>query len=150
MNRNRQSISQIALKVTASVALYALGAGSGIAQTAPKSNTGADGYGDARQLRSWCLANTMGAKRADCLEYSYANPTEKSKSAQESDSTDFAGNALSRCNVFKGEDRVACDARVKGLGSNTGSVQSGGVLKEVTTVTRPDVPGVVTVEPKKP
>ena len=132
------------------IATFALSAGSALAQPNPKGGAGADGYGDSRQLRSWCLSNTTGAKRADCLEYSYANAQEKRKSEQEADSTDFAGNALSRCNVFKGEDRVACDARAKGLGSSSGSVQGGGVITEVTTVTRPDVPGMVTIEPKKP
>ena len=145
--RNRQSTYHLAF----AIALSALGAGSALAQANSKGNMGTDGYGDARQSRAWCKANTSGAARADCLEYSYSNPGERSKSELESTSTDFAGNALSRCSVFKGgEDRVACEARVKGQGSTSGSVQGGGVLKEVTTVTRPDVPGVVTVEPKKP
>jgi hypothetical protein len=39
--------------------------------------------------------------------------------------------------VFKGDDREACEARVRGDGSSTGSVQSGGILHEVV---RPVVP----------
>jgi hypothetical protein len=133
------------------LALSAVSTGAALAQDTTKGNKGSDAYGDARQSRAWCQANTTGAARADCLEYSYSNPGERSKSALEATNTDFAANALSRCSVFKDtEDRMACDARVKGQGSNSGSVQGGGILKEVTTVTRPDVPGVVTVEPKKP
>ena len=44
----------------------------------------------------------------------------------------FEKNQFKRCRVFKGEDREACEARVRGDGSSTGSVQSGGILREVT------------------
>ena len=43
----------------------------------------------------------------------------------------FEKNQLKRCRVFKGEDREACEARVRGEGSSSGSVQSGGILREV-------------------
>ena len=42
--------------------------------------------------------------------------------------------------VFKGDDREACEARVRGEGTSTGSVQSGGILREVV---RPVVPSPV-------
>jgi hypothetical protein len=44
----------------------------------------------------------------------------------------FEKNQFKRCRVFKGEDREACEARVRNEGSSTGSVQSGGILREVT------------------
>jgi hypothetical protein len=46
-----------------------------------------------------------------------------------------------------GEDKVACQARVSGYGSTSGSVAGGGVVKEVETVVVP-APGSVTVQPK--
>jgi hypothetical protein len=49
----------------------------------------------------------------------------------------FEKNQLKRCRVFKGDDREACEARVRGDGSSSGSVQSGGILHEVV---RPVVP----------
>jgi hypothetical protein len=49
----------------------------------------------------------------------------------------FEKNQLKRCRVFKGDDREACEARVRGEGSSTGSVQSGGVLHELV---RPALP----------
>ena len=49
----------------------------------------------------------------------------------------FEKNQLKRCRVFKGDDREACEARARGEGSSTGSVQSGGILHEVV---RPVVP----------
>jgi hypothetical protein len=148
---SQKTIGQTIENFAFALALLAVSTSAVLAQSATKSDMSANSYGDARQSRAWCKANTTGAARADCLEYSYSNPGERSKSDVEANNADFAGNALSRCNVFKGaEDRMACDARVKGQGSNSGSVQGGGILKEVTTVTRPDVPGVVTIEPKKP
>jgi hypothetical protein len=49
----------------------------------------------------------------------------------------FEKNQLKRCRVFRGDDREACEARARGEGSSTGSVQSGGLLREVV---RPVVP----------
>ena len=49
----------------------------------------------------------------------------------------FEKNQLKRCRVFKGDDREACEARARGEGSSTGSVQSGGILHEVV---RPVMP----------
>lgn len=43
----------------------------------------------------------------------------------------FEKNQFKRCRVFKGDDREACEARVRNEGSSTGSVQSGGILREV-------------------
>jgi len=43
----------------------------------------------------------------------------------------FEKNQFKRCRVFRGEDREACEARVRGEGTSTGSVQSGGILHEV-------------------
>ena len=54
----------------------------------------------------------------------------------------FEKNQLKRCRVFKGDDREACEARVRNEGTSTGSVQSGGILREVV---RPVPP-----EPSKP
>jgi hypothetical protein len=40
--------------------------------------------------------------------------------------------------VFKGDEREACEARVRGDGSSTGSVQSGGILREVVRPVSPE------------
>ena len=50
----------------------------------------------------------------------------------------FEKNQFKRCRVFKGEDREACEARVRGDGSSTGSVQSGGILREVVRPVSPE------------
>ena len=43
----------------------------------------------------------------------------------------FEKNQFKRCRVFKGDDREACEARVRNEGTSSGSVQSGGILREV-------------------
>ncbi len=50
----------------------------------------------------------------------------------------FEKNQFKRCRVFKGDEREACEARVRGDGSSTGSVQSGGILREVVRPVSPE------------
>lgn len=49
----------------------------------------------------------------------------------------YQQNALRRCAVQKGDDRTACEARIRGEGRVEGSVAGGGILRESVTV----VPG---------
>ena len=60
----------------------------------------------------------------------------------------FQSNAAARCDVLSGEDKAACQARMMGYGSTSGSVAGGGVLREVETVVMPPGAGTVTIEPK--
>jgi hypothetical protein len=52
----------------------------------------------------------------------------------------FEKNQLKRCRVFRGDDREACEARARNEGSSTGSVHSGGILREVTRPVLPEPP----------
>ena len=49
----------------------------------------------------------------------------------------YTANALARCQPLRGEYQVACEARVMGFGSTSGSVAGGGLLREVATVVVP-------------
>lgn len=51
--------------------------------------------------------------------------------------TEQQQNALRRCSVHQGDDRIDCEARMRGEGRVEGSAASGGVLRESETV----VPG---------
>lgn len=132
------------------VALAASLAGGAIAQVNVKGDTGIDTSGNPRQERAWCMVNTEGTARADCLRATAAAASEKRRGVPDNNSTDYVGNAVARCNIFMGEERIACQARVIGLGNASGSVKGGGVIKDVTTVTSPAAPGIVAIEPKKP
>ena len=62
-------------------------------------------------------------------------------------------NAIKRCDVQRGKDRVACEARMQGQGTTTGTAADGGILREIVTVetveTKPAPPAVV-VQPVPP
>jgi hypothetical protein len=62
----------------------------------------------------------------------------------------FEANALKRCEVLKGEDQIACEARIMGYGSTSGSVAGGGVVRQIETVVQPSSNGSVTIEHKAP
>lgn len=49
----------------------------------------------------------------------------------------YQQNALQRCAAHMGDDRSACEARMRGQGRVEGSVESGGILRESVTI----VPG---------
>jgi hypothetical protein len=52
--------------------------------------------------------------------------------------SEYQQNALRRCGVFQGDERSACEARMRDPSDIQGSVQSGGILREsVTTVPVP-------------
>ena len=52
-----------------------------------------------------------------------------------SNAADPAGqNAMQRCYVHQGDDRSACEARMRGEGSVEGSVSGGGILRKIVTV----------------
>lgn len=62
----------------------------------------------------------------------------------EPESTEQQRNATARCNALPQADRQDCLARVKGEGSTSGSVSSGGIYREtVTRVPAPPGPALV-------
>jgi hypothetical protein len=55
-------------------------------------------------------------------------------------SSDFEKNAVVRCDVHQGDDKLDCVARMHGRGKTDGSVAGGGILRELTTTTVVMVP----------
>ena len=51
------------------------------------------------------------------------------------DPAQYQGNALQRCAVHQGDDRVACEARIIGQGDVTTGIEAGGLLRRSITVT---------------
>lgn len=65
-------------------------------------------------------------------------------------SSDLQKNALLRCEVHQGDDRLDCLARMRGQGKIAGSVAGGGILRELTTTETVMVPPPIAhPEPKK-
>ena len=111
-------------------------------------NTGIDSSGNYQQERAWCMANTAGEAQATCLKNSSAAQAQKRQGTLDNNGSNFKANAMQRCTVLTGEDRAACEARVAGLGEASGSVQGGGVIKQIETVVLPPGKSSVTIEPK--
>ncbi len=120
------------------------------AQINVKGDTGIDSSGNYQQERAWCMVNTEGEARVDCLKNSGAAQAEKRRGTLDNNGGNFSANALARCNIFMGEELAACKVRVIGYSGISGSVQGGGIIKESETVVVPSGQNSVIVEPKTP
>ena len=110
--------------------------------------TGIDATGNAQSERAACNSGNTQQSKTTCLtEVKNAN-AEKRAGKVDNNGGEYAANALKRCDVFQGENRIACQARIAGYGETDGSVASGGVIREVETVVVPASAGTVVVEPK--
>jgi hypothetical protein len=130
--------------VAAGAAWFVLSA---VAQVNTRGDTGLDTSTNTAQERAWCLANTDGVARVDCLKEAGAAQGEKRRGTLSTDTGANTSNAVQRCEVFEGTERVACQARVLGYGNASGSVQGGGVIKQIETVELPNGPAAVVIEP---
>jgi hypothetical protein len=132
------------------VALLALSAATAqvLAQGLPGS-TGIDASGSTRLEKAACNTGMSQQDYATCMREADSAASEKQKGqlGNGATGTDLRANAAKRCEVLTGEEKIACQARVLGYGSASGSVAGGGVVKQVETVVVP-VPGSVTIQPK--
>jgi hypothetical protein len=125
-------------------ALLSLGATAQIAS----GTTGIDATGDAKSEMNACLTGRTQQDRQTCMtEVRNAN-AEKRAGKIGNANADLKANALKRCEVFKGEEQIACQARIVGYGKLDGSVASGGVVREVETVVVPAGATNVRVQPQ--
>ncbi len=85
--------------------------------------------------REACLREA-GAVRQDALRGKVGDSTTPG---------DWRRNALARCQAHQDAlDRSDCERRMLGEGQSQGSVEGGGVLREITTTIQPTAPGAVT------
>jgi hypothetical protein len=110
--------------------------------------TAIDASGDYRSEVQACLSGRTQQDRDDCLREARNARAEKQRGTLEQNAA-LQANAKARCEVFAGgEERAACEARVLGYGSTSGSVEGGGILRQVETVVLPPGQSEVTIEPK--
>ena len=110
--------------------------------------TGIDASGSFQQEVTACMTGRTQQDQATCLKEARNAQADKRRGVLDNADSQFQANATARCNVLAGEEKAACHARVLGYGSTTGSVASGGVLREVETVVMPAGQSSVTIEPK--
>ena len=87
------------------------------------------------QDRAFCNSGQSAQDRATCLREAGAAAQEGPK-GNLSDAPE--ANKFARCDYHKDpNDREYCIRRMKGEGTVSGSVEGGGVLRELTVITRP-------------
>jgi hypothetical protein len=81
--------------------------------------------------RQRCLTGHTGQTQASCLQEAGAVLHQPRSLEDQVDAAQLAENALQRCNALTGDERQSCIYRIQGQGSVLGSVESGGILREL-------------------
>ena len=80
-----------------------------------------------------CHSGRTGQALADCLREARNSRADFMHSATlPAKSEELERNQRQRCDVHQGADREACEARMRGEGQRSGSVEGGGVLREIS------------------
>jgi len=97
--------------------------------------TGIDASGNYQQEVQTCRGDAAHQDRATCLREARNAQAEKRRGRLDNAGGNFEANAVARCAAHQGEERSACENRVRGQGTVSGSVAGGGVLREIETRT---------------
>lgn len=110
--------------------------------------TGIDATGNAQSEAAACISGKTQQDRQTCMtEVRNANNAKRAGKVDNSGGR-FKQNAMSRCDVFQGEEQIACQARVVGYGDTAGSVAGGGVIRQVETVVVPADATTIRIQPQ--
>ena len=137
-------------RISKSAAAFAISTLMAITATAQiaSGTTGIDATGNAASELAACNNGTTQQSRETCMtEVRNANAAKRAGKIDNAGGQ-FGANALQRCNVLQGEEKIACEARVAGFGSPQGSVSGGGVITQVETVVIPTGPEVINIQPQ--
>ncbi len=104
----------------------------GNAQTV-KAGTSSELLARYQQERALCNSGQSNQDRATCLREASAAYAEAKRAGLAVAGASPGDNQRKRCEPLTGDERSACLARMQGQGSVSGSVQSGGILRELVT-----------------
>jgi hypothetical protein len=93
--------------------------------------------------RALCATQRPAAERDDCLSEASTAYAATQPSLPGDDVDSLLRNQLRRCEPLGGTERQDCQARMRGQGTTSGSVASGGIYRELVTI----VPGEPVVLP---
>ena len=91
---------------------------------------------EGEKYRQACMAGQTNQDRATCLKEAnnYLADLKKNPGKFQGNATAAAAaNAKARCEALSGSDRTACMARISGQGKVSGSVEGGGIYRELVT-----------------
>ena len=121
-----------ALRQLTLAALTTLACVSGSLAASPSATTQAqERY---RQDIAKCNSGQSNQSVADCRREASNALAEAKRGAIHNDPSQYQRNALQRCAVHLGDDRVACEARIIGQGDITIGAEAGGLLRKSITV----------------
>jgi hypothetical protein len=122
----RQAASVLLAASAASVCASALAAGGAGVPDAKKRY---------EQERAACLSGVSRQERTACLREAAAAYAQARRGALDDGAAaaQYQRNALQRCERLPDEDRRACIARMQGQGTTSGSVEGGGIYRELVT-----------------
>ena len=87
-----------------------------------------------------CIKGESHQDNATCLKEAQAALAESATRPAVPAAADYAQNALIRCKTLPADERDACQRRIAGEGNSSGSVEGGGMLREVVTPAPQDEP----------
>ncbi len=85
------------------------------------------------QDRAACVSGRPYQDRAACLQEAGAVLNEAKRGRSGDDPSSYEQNRLSRCDRHRDADRDDCLRRMRGEGTVSGSVESGGIYRELRT-----------------
>ena len=88
-----------------------------------------------RQEVAFCKSGQSQQDYATCMREAGAALQENRRNRLSTAPADtLARNSEDRCGNLSGDDRIACQARMEGMGTVSGSVEGGGLLREIVIV----------------
>ena len=85
------------------------------------------------QDRAACNSGRTNQDRATCLQEAGAALRENGRGGLDQNKGQYEGNRLQRCEGQPAADRHDCLRRMSGEGTTSGSVESGGIYRELVT-----------------
>ncbi len=112
-------------------------------RTAPAAN-----LARYRRESAVCTSGQSNQSRADCLREARSAYAEARRGKLGEGLPADAANVTARCRPLPADDRRDCQARMHGQGTQSGSVASGGVFRELVTI-EPATPLTTIVVPSR-
>ena len=132
-------------RVTKSLSAFCVSALLAVTATAQiaSGTTGIDATGNAASEMAACKNGTTQESYETCMtEVRNANAAKRAGKVDNANGQ-FDANAMQRCDVLMGDDKLACQARMAGAGTAQGSVAGGGVIREIEVVVPAATPPVM-------
>jgi hypothetical protein len=83
--------------------------------------------------RALCMKRPQEDRSACLREIGAARQEAKRGRLDEGQSANYEKNRIARCSYLSGDDKALCERRMRGEGTTSGSVEGGGIYRELVT-----------------